>query len=69
MHPSQAVGAHRLVLTRTGNLLLSTFPFLALFQLFVAVAFQFEGTAQKILVVVGMYLFAGSSTALQVLPA
>ncbi|KAJ9645677.1 hypothetical protein H2201_007506 [Coniosporium apollinis] len=40
------------------NLLLSTFPFLALFQLFVAIAFQFKGTAQTVLIIVGMYLFS-----------
>lgn len=41
------------------NLLLSTFPFMALFQLLMVIAFQLsEGsTAQNVLVILGMYLF------------
>lgn len=41
------------------NLLLFTFPFMALFQLFMCIAFLFRtrSTAQAVLVIIGMYLF------------
>ncbi|KAF2655619.1 hypothetical protein K491DRAFT_412594 [Lophiostoma macrostomum CBS 122681] len=40
------------------NLLLSTFPFMAIFQIFIVIGFSLpSGLAQRILVVVGMYLF------------
>jgi MFS family permease len=40
------------------NLLLSTFPFMAIFQIFIVIGFALPaGLAQRILVVIGMYLF------------
>ncbi|KAF2814572.1 putative MFS myo-inositol transporter [Mytilinidion resinicola] len=41
------------------SLLLATFPFMALFQVFIAVGFLFKkGTAQTVLTITGMYLFS-----------
>ena len=40
------------------NLLLVTFPFLALFQLLNAIAFKLKGAAQTRLIITGMYLFS-----------
>lgn len=41
------------------NLLLFTFPFMALFQLFMCIAFlpRVRSTARTVLVIIGMYLF------------
>ncbi|KAF2500921.1 hypothetical protein BU16DRAFT_185712 [Lophium mytilinum] len=40
------------------SLLLATFPFMALFQVFIAVGFLFKGTARTVLTLTGMYLFS-----------
>ncbi|KAF2834977.1 sugar transporter family protein [Patellaria atrata CBS 101060] len=40
------------------NLLLSTFPFMALFQGFLAIGFAFDGTTGTVLIMLGMYLFS-----------